>query len=270
MYKIIVDSCCDMTPEMEQRFGITTVPIHLRLGEEEFLDDRALNLSDFMTAMRNCTGKVGSAAPSPIAFTEEMTGDAFVVTVTSAMSATHQNARLGAEDVPHKVYVFDSKTASAGQTLATIKLQELIQLGKSQSQIIGSMNLFIDKMKTYLVLENFDNLIKNGRLGKVKGAVASILNMKLILGADGDGQIGLFGKVRGKAKMLQRLVSLVEDEGRSTEGQSAVISHVNNPGLAQQLADMLKERFNFKEIFVVPTRGTASMYADDQGIVFAF
>ena len=269
-YKIIVDSCCDLTPEMEQRFGITTVPINLQLGDDGYLDDAQLDTVEFMAAMRACTGKIGSASPSPAAFTDVYGQDSFVMTVTSAMSATQQSALLGAGEVPYNVHVFNSKTASAGQTLAAIKLYELAKSEISHKQIVDKMDSFIGQMKTYLVIERFDNLIKNGRLSKVKGTLANVLNMKLILGADGEGQIGLFGKVRRKTKMLQKLVSLVKEDGRPTEGANAVISHANNPNLAQQLADMLREKFSFKEIFVVPTRGTSSMYVDDQGIVLAF
>ena len=269
-YKIVVDSCCDMTPEMEKRFGVTSVPINLQLGDNHYIDDKGLDIGKFLDEMSANKGVARSAAPSPAAFTDVYDADTFVVTVTGAMSATHQSAQLGTEDVRHKVHVFDSKTASAGQTLATIKLHELIESKIPYKQIIDDMTVFIDSMKTYLVLEKFDNLINNGRLSKTKAALAGALSMKLVLGADGEGKIDLYGKVRGQTKMLQKLVSLIEEDGRSTDGANAVISHTNNPGLAKKLADMIKEKYNFKEIFIVPTKGTAAMYTDNQGIVLAF
>ena len=50
-----------------------------------------------------------------------------------------------------------------------MKLYELIKAGFSKEQVIEKAHTFIDEMKTYFVLERFDNLQKNGRLSKVKG-----------------------------------------------------------------------------------------------------
>ena len=269
-YKIIIDSSSDMTPELEEKFNIVTVPLHLRLGQKEYMDDASLNLAAFMEEMAACKDKVGTAAPAPAAFTDAMSQDAFVVTVSAALSATYSNAMLAAEDVPADIHVFDSKSASAGGTLVALKIRELVARGLPRPQIIESVNGFIDEMKTYLVLERFENLIKNGRLGALKGKIASVLNVKLLLGADGHGEIKLYSKVRGTKAMLEKMVSLISISGRKVEGENAVISHCNNQSLAEQLAGMIRQRFDFKEIFIIPTRGTASLYADNKGIILAF
>jgi len=269
-YKIIVDSCCDITPEMAQSYDIATVPMHLRLGQKEFVDDFSLDLSEFMQSMRDSDEKAGTAAPMPAAFTDVMTEDGFVVTVSSALSATHQNAVLGAEDSNANIHVFDSKSASAGQTLIVVKLRELIAKKLPKPQIIETVNEFIDGMKTYLVLERFDNLIKNGRLGALKGKLASMLNIKLLLGANGSGEISLHAKARGTKQMIEKMLNFIKDSERSTTDENLIISHCNNPTLAEQLATLIKERFDFKKIYIIPTRGTSSLYADDKGIVLAF
>jgi DegV family protein with EDD domain len=255
---------------MANQLGITTVPMYLRLGRREYLDDCSLDLPAFMEMMRACEDGVGTAAPTPEAFADAMTEDSFVVTVSAALSAANQNALLGAKDSPADVHVFDSKTASAGQTLIAIKLRELISEKIPKQQIIEAVNNFIDGMKTYLVLEKFDNLIKNGRLSAWKGKLSSALNIKLLLGANGAGEISLYAKVRGTKQMLEKMLSFISESGRMTRGENAVISHCNNPSLAEQLAGMIRERFDFKNVFIVPTRGTSSLYADDKGIVLAF
>ena len=269
-YKIIVDSCSDLTPELEEKLGIVTVPLHLRLGQREYMDDANLDIAAFMEEMAACKEKVGTAAASPAAFSDVMTQDAFVVTVSAALSATYSNAVLAAEDVPADIHVFDSKSASAGGTLVALKIRELVSRGMPKPQIIESVNSFIDNMKTYFVLERFENLIKNGRLGALKGRIASVLNVKLLLGADGKGEISLHAKVRGTKAMLEKMLSFISISGRITSGENAVISHCNNQSLAEQLAGLIRQRFDFKEVFIIPTRGTSSLYADNKGIILAF
>jgi len=259
-----------MTPEMEESFGIVTVPLHLRLGQKEYMDDANLNLAAFMEEMAACKEKVGTAAVSPGAFVDAMTQDSFVVTVSAALSATYANAMLAAEDVPADIHVFDSKTASAGGTLIALKVRELVSKGLPKQQIIEAANNFIEGTKTYLVLERFENLVKNGRLGALKGRLASVLNVKLLLGSNGKGEIVLHAKARGTKAMLDKMISFISTSGRDTAGENAVISHCNNQSLAEQLAGMIRQRFDFKEIFIVPTRGTSSLYADNKGIIIAF
>ena len=275
-YKIIVDSCCDITPEIAEKLQVELVPLTLQLGEKEFTDNYELDLPDFMAQMKACTKKAGSAAPSPQAYMDAIikAGRAFVITASSKISGSYSSAKLGEEYAAEKgtedVHVFDSKTASAGEMLIVMKLRELIAKGLPKGQIVSAITGFIDGMKTYFVLENYDNLIKSGRLNKVTEKIISLLNIRLIMGADGNGSIALFAKPRGAKQMLDKLISFVGASGKPTDGENMVISHCNNLSLAQQISDIVKQKFNFKEILIVPTRGISSLYADEKGIIIAF
>ena len=276
-YNIVVDSCCDMTPQLAERLGVTSVvPMSMILGSKEYVDDETLDLLGFMADMKACKESVSSAAPSPFAFMEAIGSaiNSFVVTISSQLSASYENAMMGKtlakENGASDVHVFDSKSASAGEVLVAVKLRELLSNGIPKDQIISSVNHFIDNMKTYFVLERHDNLIKNGRLNKITGKLVQILNIKLILGADGNGTIALFEKPRGTAQMLDRIVSLIKKSNRPTTGENMVICHCNNLPLATRISGVVRGEFDFKEIFVVPTRGVISLYADDRGIVMAF
>ena len=154
--------------------------------------------------------------------------------------------------------------------MIAIKLHELIKKGISKEKIIETTNSFIDNMKTYFVLENYDNLQKNGRLSKIKGSLIHFLNIKLIMGADGHGEIALFEKCRGMKHMIEQLISYIDKSGKDTHNENLVISHCNNHPLAEQLSALIVKRFHFKKIYIVPTGGLSSMYADDKGIIMAF
>jgi DegV family protein with EDD domain len=248
----------------------------LILGSNEYVDNDSLDIPTFMAEMKACTDRVSSAAPSPHAFMEAITSaiSSFIVTISSQLSASYANAEMGkafaAEEGVTDVHVFDSKSASAGEVLVAIKLRELISNGIPKDQIISSLNQFIDNMKTFFVLERYENLIKNGRLNKITGKIIQVLNVKLIMGDDGNGTIKLFAKPRGTEQMIDKLVSYIKSSNRPTTGESLVICHSNNLPLAKQLSNTFKTHFNFKEILIIPTRGAISLYADDRGIVMAF
>ncbi|MDR1321673.1 MAG: DegV family protein [Gracilibacteraceae bacterium] len=274
--RIIVDSCCDMTPEMKDRMNVVAVPLTMTVDGVEYRDDERLDLRDFMDKLKRFMGKAGSASPSPFLYQKaiEDSDNAYVVTLSGKLSGSHSNAVLGndaaSENGKGAACVFDSKSASAGETLIAIKIHDLIKSGMPQDGIIDTVHRFIDGMKTYFVLENYDNLRKNGRLSRVAGTLAHILDIKLIMGSDGNGEIALFDKCRGINKMTRRMINLIADSGKETENENIVISHCNNHGLADQLTSFIKERFHFKTVYVVPMGGLSSLYADDKGVILAF
>ena len=275
-YKIIVDSCCDMLPHLAERLGVIQVPLTMMLEDDEFLDDKTLNLHEFMAKMKACVGKVGSAAPSPALYLDAIknAGKSFVVTLSSQLSGSYSSAKAGqdmaAETGAEDVHVFDSKSASAGEVLLTMKIRDFLDKGLHRQEIIQKAENFIEGMKTYFVLENYENLIKNGRMSKLSSKVLGALDIRLVMGSDGNGKITLYSKPRGEKRMLDRLVSLIDDSGKHTQSERLVISHCNNIGLAEKLVAEVKNKFDFKEILVIPTGGISSLYADDRGIVMAF
>jgi DegV family protein with EDD domain len=275
--KIIVDSCCDMTPELAERLGISTiVPMTMILGSKEYTDDENLDISKFMEEMTACKERVSTAAPAPFAFKEaiESAISSFVVTISSQLSATFENAQLGknfaSENGVTQTHIIDSKSASAGEVLVAIKLRELLSQGLPTEQVISSIENFVDNMKTYFVLERYENLIKNGRLSKVKGKIVQLMNVKLIMGSDGNGAIQVHAKPRGHDQMLEKIISFVKGTQRPTSGESMVICHNNNMPLATQISNTINKHFDFKEVLIVPMRGAISLYADNKGIVMAF
>jgi len=274
-YTIVADSCCDMTPELRARLKVVSIPLTIKLGDETFSDDDTLDFSTFMEKMKSHTGKTTTAAPSPQLYQKayEEAESSFAVTLSSKLSGSFESAMLGkklAEDESDtQVHVFDSKSATAGEVLAALQIREMIDAGHQRSKIISSIEDFIASMKTYFVLESLENLVKNGRMNKVVGEIVTLLNIKPVLGSDGEGNIALFGSTR-KKQIVEKLASLVQKSGRETSGKNMVISHCNNPSLAEKLKEAIEARYAFKEILIVATRGISSVYANDGGIVMAF
>ena len=275
-YKIVVDSSCDLTPELREKIGAVSIPLSLMLDGQAYTDDDDLDLPAFMRSMMACTGKIGSASPSPDLYKEAFSGahTSFAVTLSGNLSGSYESAILGknmaGEDSPADVHVFNSKSASAGEILIAFKIRNMIDSGIAKMKIISGIDKFIGDMKTYFVIENIDNLLKNGRLNKLTGKIISVLGIKPIMGADEEGNIALFTQARGAKQIIEKMTGVIHKSGKNTEGADIVITHCGNPTLAEKLADAVRSRFNFKNIIVLPTRGLSSLYVNDQGVIMAF
>ena len=276
MYKIIADSSCDISPEIQERLGIDLVPLTLTLGDDSYQDDENLDIPNFLEKMKACLQKAGTAAPSPELFRTAFVDGvkSFVVTLSSKLSGTYSSAvlakNMAAEDGNHDVHVFDSKSASAAEVLITLKIKDFIDAGMVMGTIIEKVEKFIENMKTYFVLENLDNLVKNGRINAFVGKIISSLNIKPIMKDDGKGEIGFHAHSRSTEQTIKKMADTIEKSGKDTTGERVVITHCDNPGLAEKLMTAIKERYNFAEILVFPTKGLSSLYANLGGIIMAF
>lgn len=273
--KIVADSCCDITKQEEKELDINIVPLTLFLGEESFLDDSQLDLDDYKHKLSQYQGRATSACPSPGSFKEAFMEDeeTFCITLSNNLSGTYNSAELGKEmavEEGKKVEIIDSKSASAAEALIAYELYDLIKEGLNFDEITDRIQEFVSKMKTYFVLENMDNLVKNGRLNKITGKIITALHVKPIMGADDEGNIKLYNYARTKKQILEKLVGMVKDVRDVGETFRLVIAHNNNTPLAENLKEDLLNVFTAINIRIVPTRGLSSMYADEKGIIIAF
>lgn len=276
-FKVIVDSGCELNDEIKNQNPIQMVPLNLVLGETQYVADENLDLRFFLKEMRNSPVAPQSASPSPNKFMKsfEEADQLFVVTLSSKISSTYNNALI-AKDMfleQHSqriIHVFDSLTASVGETLISLKIVELVRDNLQNSEVIDRVNQYIQEMKTYFLLDSLDHLIKSGRVSRFAGTLASWLSVKPILGASDEGTIDLVEKVRGTQKAFQRFIEIIGEKGEKLEDKVLGIAHCNCLGKAQLLKEEILARYHFKQVIIVEMGPTISAYADEGGLLIAF
>ncbi|HBM79376.1 MAG TPA: DegV family protein [Clostridiaceae bacterium] len=274
--KIIADSSCELTAEMKKSMGIEIVPLTLRLEDKEYIDDDRLDVLQYIKDMKECKTPPKTSCPSPAAFLNKFETDKsiFVVTLSSKISGTYQSAvtakNIFTEKSKNYIHVFDSMSASVGETLTCMKINELAKRGMNEDEITRNVNEYISSMKTYFLLENLEHLAKSGRISHLIAKVASVLDLKLIMGSNGEGGIRLVEKVRGYRKAFNRFLDACSESGVKLEEKILGIAHCNCPDRALKFKEEVKKRYNFKDIIIVEMSGLTSSYADEGGMVIAF
>jgi DegV family protein with EDD domain len=275
-YKIVADSSCDLNPELEEVLDVELIPFKIDVEDKSFVDDKNLDVNELIKAMHDSPYPIKTSCPSPGNFAEKYKeGDSiFVVTISEQLSGTYNSALLAKkmtlEEFPNKfVHVFNSCSASVGETLISMKIQEHIEEKLSNSQIVEKVETFIDGMKTYFISEDLSNLIKNGRISKTQGLMANVLNIKPIMRGTQDGNIEAIEKVRGSKRAFKRLVDIIGETGVNFSDRILAISHANALQKALDLKEDLK-KYNFKDIIIVDTKGLSTAYVNDGGVILAF
>lgn len=275
--KIIADSSCDLSQELKDRMKVQIAPLTLRLKEKDYIDDETLDVKQYIKEMNKCEVAPTTACPDPQTFVEKYKGkeSVFVVTLSSQLSGTYNSAILAKnifiEEIGEKfIHVFDSLSASAGETLICKKIHELYNLNFNELEIVEKVNKYIGEMKTLFLLESLEHLAKAGRLNPLIAKIASMLSIKPIMGATGHGTIKLVEKARGYKKAFRRFIEIIGEEGSNLEEKVLGIAHCNCAERAQTFKEEVMKKYNFKEIVIVEMAGLSSTYADDGGIVIAF
>jgi len=189
MIHLVVDSGGDISKEFAESENCTfsCVPLNLQIDETVYIDDENLDLLKYLEHMEASPNPVKTSAPSPSLFLERFKlGDSvFVVTLSSKLSASYQSA-VSAKDMYIEEYgkkfihVVDSFTAAMGEGAVAMKIAELARSGKNAQEILEQITEYVKTMRTFFILDKFDNSVKTGRVKPYVAKIASVLNVKPI------------------------------------------------------------------------------------------
>lgn len=276
-YLILCDSCTDFTPAMEKDSHFIRIPLTLHIGDYDIIDDETFDQQDFLRRVDEYPECPKSSCPSPEKFMEyfEQADDIYVITLSSHLSGSYNSARLAKqmyldEHDAKNIHVFDSKSASAGQTLQALEIQKRAENHVPFETIVTEMEDFIDHMGTKFVLETLEMLRKNGRLSNVTALLVNALNIKLVMSSDGNGQIDKHSQARGMKKAISKMAEAVKEDAISPSERTLLIAHCNNAKRADFVRETILAMVPFKNAVIVETGGVSSLYAADGGIVVAY
>lgn len=276
-YKIAIDSCGELLDEWKNDERIESIPLTLTVGGENIIDDATFDQKDFLKKVADCPECPKSACPSPERYMKAYECEAehiYAVTLSAELSGSYNSAILGKnlllEEQPEKkVHVFNSKSASGGQSLIAMKIIECEEKGLSFGEVVSEVEKYIEEMSTFFVLENLETLRKNGRLSRVKALVASALKIKPVMGATPEGTICQLDQARGMNKAIVKMVDHIGEKGINIPEKTVAITHCNCPERAKMLEEAIREKLHPAKIVVMDTAGVSSMYANDGGVIVA-
>ena len=275
---ISTDSPADVPAEIRERYDIRVIPLHIILDDDCFEDGVNIQPDD-LYAFYKKTGRLPKTSAVSVAeytdFFKELTQDGSSVvhiSFSSALSATHQNARLAAEDFDN-VYIVDSKSLSTGIALLAIKAAQLAQDGLDAKTIAHEMEYQREKVVITSILDKLEFLYKGGRCSGVAMLGANVLGIKpSIVMVDGKLQVGK--KYRGKLEncQMQYVRDLLEQYAGRIDTDRAFLSRT--AGVSDEQMKALQKEFHktlkFKEYIVSTVGCTITSHCGERTFTFEF
>ncbi|AXK18793.1 MULTISPECIES: DegV family protein [Bacillus] len=277
--KIITDSAADLPVELLQAYDIDLIPLRVYdEAETEYLDGVTLESVTLLQKMRE--GAVyRTSLPSLETFQEKFVSYAkegnpcIYLAFSSELSGTYQSSIVIKEEVKETyadldLEIIDTKCASLGQGLVVLEAAKMAKDGASKEDILKRVAFLMNHMEHIFTVADLQYLVRGGRLSKVAGFIGGLLNIKPILNVE-EGKLVPLEKVRGKKKVLGRIVDIMEKRGKELKGQTIAMTHGDDLETAEALKALITERFGC-EVFIVNTIGAAIGAHTGPGVITLF
>ncbi|KGM96129.1 degV family protein [Clostridium novyi A str. 4552] len=261
--KIITDSGCDLPKEIIEKYSIKLLPLYVYLDDKPYLDGVTIEHKAVYDGMRK--GNVYKTAQVPPnifydAFKEcvENNDTCIYIGFSSELSGTYQSSMIAKEDILEEypnfdIHVIDTKCASLGFGLVVYKAAQIVSEGKTKEEVLESIEFNSKHMEGIFTVDDLEYLFRGGRVSRSSAVIGGILNIKPILNVD-KGKLIPIDKIRGKKKVLKRILELVRERGVDLENQTIAISHGDDVEEAEKLKGILEEEFGCKN-FLISTIG---------------
>lgn len=259
-YKIITDSCCDLTNEWIAKLNISVVPLNMLFKGETRQDSVSDGIKDVYQALRE--GEVAStSAVNPETWANYIEPvlkdgqDVLVLAFSSGLSTTYQSAVIAANDLmekypDRKVNVVDTLCASLGQGLLTIHTCAKRDEGLSLEELTA----WVEENKLHLchwfTVDDLMYLKRGGRVSAATALVGTVLKIKPILHVDDEGHLISIGKVRGRKAAIENLAERTAKSFIPGKNKFMAICHGDCLEDAEYLAALLKEKTEAEEVFI--------------------
>ncbi|WP_166241754.1 DegV family protein [Paenibacillus turpanensis] len=276
--KIISDGSSDLPKEIIELLGIEIVPLFVHFGTEQYSSSE-LTAEQFYSKMKQADELPKTSSPSPYDFLKAYRNvpegyDIVVIACSSGLSSTYNHAVMAKEMLIEEGYagvieVLDARTTSLGLGLIAYQAAKMAQAGAGAMDIIRTARQHIQDGATYFVLDTLENVIRGGRLDRVRGTVASMLNIKLLMRNSEEGKVEVIDKIRGSQNAIKKMMDKI-GEARHDFGQAVVaIAHSNCEEKAKAVRDMLLQRYPFKDVVFGNMGPVIGTYAGEGAILIA-
>ena len=269
MIRILSDSTCDLSEEITKRYGITIIPLHIVLGEEEYRDRVGISQKEiFEWADKNKTTPKTSAvsyddAMSAIRPIADAGDEAIVFTISGAFSTTYNVFSMVTQDlgVTDRVFVVDSANLSTGIGLLVVEAALMAREGLKAQDILKEIERLRPKVRASFVIDTLTYLARGGRCSSVAALTGGVLRIhpKIIVK---DGRMEVSKKYRGSIKRV--VMDYVKDMHYALlEARPArvFITHTSSDReLVEEVRSYLESLGHFDEILETEAGGVISSH----------
>lgn len=261
MIRIVTDSTCDLSREALDALGVDCMlPLKVHFDDREYLDKVELSPEMFYQKLEESqdipTTSLVNAAEFEEAFNRYPDDEIIVLPIASDLSGTCQSACIARENTGRdNIHIVDTKAASMSLAIVVETACKWRDEGVDAEEICKRLKEMAPRLRLYAIVDTLKYLVRGGRLSKVTGAIAKVLNLKPIISFI-DGKITSCGKARGMTAAIDTLRKIVDDHNVIDSDYPAYFAHSLNAEGMKRLIGRFSELKDYKITTVGSVIGT--------------
>ena len=222
---IVTDSTADLPEELYRKYKITVVPLSVIFEEKAYISNGIdITIEEFYEKLKSSKKLPTTAQPSPADFIKAYrelleTSESIVsIHISKKMSCTVDSALLAKKELAGKdIEIIDSEVTTMALGLIVLKAAQLVDSGASKEEILKNILDIKSKINTLFIPHTLEYLQKGGRIGRAKGLIASLLEIKPLLTLH-LGEVSQYKTTRrwnqAKSELLNSMQEMIKDSSK--------------------------------------------------------
>ncbi len=250
---LVTDSTCDLSADMLKDLSIKFLPLKIIYKEGQFLDRININPKDIYKRFKEEIPSTSMPGPGEIKekfmeLKEKGFTNILAIHISTGLSSTANISKMVSKEMDDlTVEVIDSKLLSMGLGRLVLYAKNLIEEENLDfEEIVEKTRAKINDIDLHFIVKTLKYLKEGGRIGKVRGAIGELLNIKPIISINDMGEYYTVDKSRSRKSSINKLYNIAEK--KIMKGKCYVdVMHADAKEEAEELLNRFKELTNVKE-----------------------
>jgi DegV family protein with EDD domain len=255
---LVVDSTCDLPPEIQDKHHLHVVPVRLNFGKKQFIDRVTITNEEFYRRLAESKDHPQSSQPPPAdfrrmyQFLSSHYESVISLHLPKVLSGTLQNASTAIEKVKFKQdsILLDALSISAGTGAIALEAAEAIEADLDFQEVVNRIEHSIQNTEIFIGLQTLDAVLRGGRLSLNKKRIIDLLGLNLILTVTKEGYLKPCGATWGRNDLFNKFEKFVLKKIKDRTVKRIGIVHGMNPEIADGYRKTFSERFPDAYVFV--------------------
>lgn len=260
-FTIVTDSTADLPKKWIEDYKLTVLGLTIQMDGKtyETVGEQALTSDALLEQMKNGSQPTTSqvnAGQFETVFTEfAQKGEAVLyVAFSSGLSGTYQSAVIAKEMVLERypeavIELFDTKAASIGEGYLVLQAGKARDAGKTLTETVELLEELAPRLRTYLLVDDLNHLVRGGRLSKAAALVGGLVNIKPLISINPEGKLDAVAKIRGRKKGVKEMIALTL---KDLADDTVLITYTDDYAAAEDLSDQLLASGKVRQTVIEP------------------
>ncbi|HEL2382609.1 TPA: DegV family protein [Streptococcus suis] len=249
-FTIVTDSTSDLPISWVQENDVTVLGLTINLDgvTYETVGETRLTSGELLEKM--ATGGQPTTSQVNVGQFEEVFEAAakegkevLYLAFSAALSGTYQSGIIARDMVldayPDAVIeIVDTKAAAIGEGYLVMQAAQARAAGKSLAETKALIEDLVPRLRTYLLVDDLNHLVRGGRLSKAAALIGGLVNIKPLLALNAEGKLEAIAKIRGRKKGIKEMLNLTLD---GLDHSTVMVAYTGDLEAAEAIKETLLE-----------------------------